>query len=380
MKKVLSIFLAILMVLSVCVTASAASDIINLGEKKTITLNKDEEKVYNFKAPQQGIYELTAKIITDGWTEIEVIHNDNVATSSALIKVESGNETFMQLDDNCEMHFCAEKGSVFGINFINNFSILESVLEEADIGKTVKIEITITKFNAPAAKVGKNTVSKDGNVFLFVPDKSGKYNFRSNADKAIDPCVEVNDINGSLDFNNDNGYEDDYNFDLTVNLKKGNVYALVCNTFFTDWESEPTKGYNFTVSYNKKIDVEQIGLDWYENGEKIIISKGDSEYFYINIVPTGAIPFSDITVSVENEKIAEAEYDDSDNSICVQAKRIGKTTIKVTDISGLSCEYTIKVIPRFISLIMDFFDSIRMFFLLVGAGLLTFFSGEWETL
>ncbi len=380
MKKVLSIFLAVIMALSVCVTASAASDTVTLSEKKIITLNRDEEKIYSFKAPQQGIYKLNAGILTGGWADIDVMYNDNIVTSSSVFKADSENEdeNILPSDNSCELYFCAEKDSAIDIRTFFDYFGLKSLFEDAEVGQTVKIEITVTKLNAPAAKVGNNTVSKDGDIFFFVPDKSGRYNFRSNTGEGIDPCIEINDINGSLAFNDDNGYNDDYNFDLTVNLEKGKAYAFVCSVYSVDPESEATKGYSFTVSYNRKIDVEQIGLDWYENGEDIIMMRGDSEIYYIGVVPTGATPYSDITVSVGNEKIAEAEYDASDSSIYVQAKRIGKTKITLTDISGVSCEYTVKVLPKFIRSIMEFFDSIRMFFLLVGAGLSVFFNGEWK--
>ena len=226
MKKVLSIFLAIIMALSVCVTASAASDTINLSEKKTITLNRDEEKIYSFKAPQQGIYKLNAKILTEGWADIDVMFNDNIVTASSVYKddSENGDEIIFESDDSCELYFCAEKGSAIAIRTVFDFFGLESLFEEVEVGQSVKIDITVTKFNAPTAKIGKNAVSKDGDIFLFVPDKSGNYNLRSNADENIDPCIEVNDINGSLAFNDDNGYRDDYNFDLTVNLEKGKAY------------------------------------------------------------------------------------------------------------------------------------------------------------
>lgn len=43
MKKGLSVLLAIIMALSISKTTIAVSDTINLGEKKTVILNEDDE-------------------------------------------------------------------------------------------------------------------------------------------------------------------------------------------------------------------------------------------------------------------------------------------------------------------------------------------------
>ena len=350
MKRIISILLAIIMAFSISVTAFAATEAISVDKKITVSLKQDEEKTYSFKAPSQGIYKLTAKILNNSAAYVEIEHGDNSIETCLLFKPSED----LDLADKHEMKFCAEKGSSFKINLENCYD------GESDFEKTAKVEITISKYSAASAKVGKNTVSKNGNTFLFVPDKDGKYNFRSSADKDLDPYIEIHDIDGFMESNDDNGYENDMNFDLTVSLKKGKVYAVVCENYSADFGSEPTKGYNFTISYNKKIDVEKIGFEWYEDGEKTIMYKGDGEVYYICVVPTGAVPYADISVSVSNPKVISAEFDNEKNTLYVSAEKIGKSTITVTDAKGAECEHKIVVLPAFFGFIRDIFA--RIFF------------------
>lgn len=347
MKKIISILLAIIMAFSVSITAFAATEAISVDKKITVTLKQDEEKTYSFKAPSQGIYKLTAKILNNSAAYVEIEHDEYSVETCLLFKPSED----LDLADKHEMKFCAEKGSSFKINLENCYD------GESDFEKNAKVEITISKYNATAAKTGNNTVSKNGSTFLFVPDKDGKYNFRSSADKTFDPYIEIHNIDGFMDSNDDNGYENDMNFDLTVSLKKGKVYAVVCENYSADFESEPTKGYSLTISYNKKVDVEKIGFEWYENGEKIILCKGDWDIYLLSVVPTGAFPYADVSVSVSNPKVISAELEEDNTSVYVSADRIGKSTITVTDAKGASSEYTIVVLPWIFGFIRNIFDS-----------------------
>ncbi len=349
MKKLLSVLLAIITAFSISVTAFAATEAISVDKKITVTLKQDEEKTYSFKAPSQGIYKMTAKILNNSYAYAQIEHDDNFIDYCGIYKDADDSSC-----EKCEMLFCADKGSSFKISVGNDY------WEDSVSEKTAKVEITISKYSATAAKVGKNTVSKDGSTFLFVPDKDGKYNFRSSADKTLDPDIEIYDVNGYINYNNDNGYENDMNFDLTVSLKKGKAYAVVCDNYSADFESEPTKGYSFTISYNKKIDVEKIGFEYYEDGQKIILCKGDDDFYFLSVVPTGASPYADVSVSVSNPKVISTELDKDEDTVYVSADKIGKSTITITDAKGASNEYTIVVLPWFFGFIRDIFS--RFFF------------------
>lgn len=349
MKRIISILLAIITAFSISVTAFAATETISVDKKITVTLKQDEEKTYSFKAPSQGIYKLTAKILNNGAAYAEIEHGSNSVETHYVSKNTEG-----FFDEKYDIYFCTEKGAAFKVNLENGYD------EELNSEKTAKVEITISKYSAAAAKVGKNTVSKNGDYFLFVPDKDGKYNFRSSADKALDPYIGIYDVDGFIECNDDNGYENDMNFDLTVSLKKGKAYAVVCENNSVDFESEPTKGYSFTISYNKKIDVEKVNIDWYENGEKIIMYKGDWDLYYIHVTPTGAAPYADISVSLSNPNVIYAEFDNEENILYVSAEKIGKSTITITDAKGAECEHKIVVLPAFFGFIRDIFA--RIFF------------------
>ena len=364
MKKILSILLAIVIACSVSVTAFAATGTLNFNEKKTVTVNLDSSKIYKFKAPEQAVYVLKAKLISDcAVVYVDIFHGEYHVNGSGIYYYtdvyydENGNEKYDKVVNDAELYFCAEKGSSFEIELYNSSEDGSYQTQKA------KVELTVTKFDAKTAKVGKNTVSKNGNIFVFVPDKSGLYNFRSSATGMIDPYIEVNDINGTLSYNDDNGYENDLNFDLTVNLKKGKIYALRCETYTSDFEaSEPSKGYSFKIAYNKDIKAEQISLDWYGAEDEFTLAKGDDMFYTINVVPTGALPTSKFTAVSSNEKVATVEVDD-EGILYIEAKKMGKTTVTVYEANGASAEYTIVVVPKIVRIANDIIDSIRMFFM-----------------
>ena len=369
MKKVLSIFLAIIMAFSVSVTAFAATGTLNLNEKKTVTVNPDVTKTYTFKASEQGIYVLKAKLITDkSGVAIDIMHGDcyvygtYLAANYETIDDGYGEEyIYNEYMNEDQLYFCAGKGYSFTVEL---YGVTE--LDDGTVSKKAKVELTVEKLDAKTAKLGKNTVSKYGNIFMFVPDKTGLYNFRSNAATVVDPYIEVIGVDGIIDCNHDNGFEDDANFDLTINLKKGKVYMINCETYSNDWmEMEPSKGYTFQIAFNKTIKAEQIGLDWYPDGTTIPMIKGDIDSFYVNVIPTGAVPTSKFTVTSSNEKVAAVVVDEEYNEVIIEAIKVGKTTITVCEANGATAEYTITVSPKIVRVMNNIFDRIEGFFMTI---------------
>ena len=343
MKKIISLLLAMVIAFSFASTAFAKTVSISLDEKKTVTVTSDEEKVYSFKAPSDGIFVVDAKITKGDMAYIYVEYDGNTVNYQEVF----AEDEYTVGMSTVKVYFCAETGKTFKI-YVGCHSIWELIPDA-----TSKVSFTLSKYDASEIKLGKNQASKNGDVFLFVPEKTGYYNFRSDAASNVDPMIEVNDINGTVEINCDNGYENDRNFDLTVKLTKGKVYAIVLS-FEYYYEDAVAKKYSFTVSYNKKIDVDYINL-YYDNN-KITLFKGNNEYLYYDVVPTGAAPKAEVAFDVENGNIADINLDE-DGNVYLYANKVGKTTLTVSA-DGFSEEYKVVVYPMLFGAIYGFFMNI----------------------
>lgn len=351
MKKIISVFLAMVMALSISVVAFAEENgSVKLGETVTVNLSKgDPEKTYSFTADEQGIYVLKTKINSFGPFGLSINHNSQCIEKTYVLL----NSYFSgyQYD---EAYFCAEKGSTFEIS--NNFGISEPKYP-------VNAEFTIEKYDAPIAKIGSNEVEQGGSYFLLVPENSGKYNFRSTAPDTIDPKIEVYDENGLVGENDNNGYEDDDNFDLTLTLEKGKIYGIKCET---------DNGYNFTVSYNADIKPEKIVIN---DGRVIQLLKGQQYVASVEIIPSGSLPYAKYTVKSSNESVASVTIND-DGDLVVTSHKKGVAEITLTDESGASSKCLVLVVPKWMKVaegvaIWSVINSVfTFFFVLIYGGLI----------
>lgn len=351
MKKIISIFLAVIMAFSISVVAFAAENrAVKLGETVTVNINKgDPEETYSFTADEQGIYVLKTKINSFGPFGLSINHNSQCIEKTYVLL----NSYFSgyQYD---EAYFCAEKDSTFEIS--NYFGIDKPKYP-------LNAEFTIEKYDAPTAKIGSNEVKQGGSYFLFVPENSGKYNFRSTAPDTIDPKIEAYDENGLVGENDNNGYEDDDNFDLTMTLEKGRIYGIKCET---------DNGYNFTISYNADIRPEKIVIN---DGRVIQLLKGQQYVASVEIIPSGSLPYANYTVKSSNESVASVTVND-DGDLVITSHKKGVAEITLTDESGVSSKCLVLVVPKWMKVaegvaIWSVINSVfTFFFVLIYGGLI----------
>lgn len=351
MKKIISIFLAVIMAFSISVVAFAAENrAVKLGETVTVNINKgDPEETYSFTADEQGIYVLKTKINSFGPFGLSINHNSQFIEKTYVLL----NSYFSgyQYD---EAYFCAEKDSTFEIS--NYFGIDKPKYP-------LNAEFTIEKYDAPTAKIGSNEVKQGGSYFLFVPENSGKYNFRSTAPDTIDPKIEVYDENGLVGENDNNGYKDDDNFDLTLTLEKGRIYGIKCET---------DNGYNFTISYNAEINPDEIVIN---DGRVIQLLKGQQYVASVEIIPSGSLPYANYTVKSSNESVASVTVND-DGDLVITSHKKGVAEITLTDESGVSSKCLVLVVPKWMKVaegvaIWSVINSVfTFFFVLIYGGLI----------
>lgn len=371
MKKVISVALALVMMFSLSVFAFAANDTVALNETKTFTLKKDTFKRVIFTADEAGVYKVEVELKNQGFVNVEVavdgVEYDNTPASN-LYDPEEG-----LIEVKAELYICANDGSEIEITATDALSFIQDVLEIGkDIAEDAQVTLKITKAQTSEIKLGKNQTANGDCWFTFVPEKSGYYNFASNAEVSVDPDIIVYSLEkGAFDVGTESGRmidEEtfDANFDLTVYLEAGKFYAFNVCTYNRDYELIDAK-ITFEVAFNKDIKAEKISLDNMPNGEKIVMDKNDEFEFNVFVVPTGAIPTAKVNVSVSNDSVISAEYDEENNVVTVLAKKQGTSKITVTTDDGASCEYTIKVQSPIVTAIQNMFSRISFFFYMLRA-------------
>ena len=333
-KRFFSIILAMIMAFSFASVAFAADgENGEIDKTCTFDLKKGETKTFSFTADKDGFYLV--------YTDI-----DESSSETVIMEIESedyySHGSAFQFDSNDFKRMTLKANDEFTIKFTNSDKETDSY----------KVEFTV-KFMEPAPlAVGENRVENSVQYFSFTPEKDGLYNFRSSAAGKVDPDITVYGRALVYDFNDDSGYEDDYNFDLTLPLKAGETYTVEIKCY-ADSGFEP---FNVTISYNKEIKIEEL----------IALRDIDVLYtkvhygFGMYIVPSGAAYSDEITVTVGNEKILSAEAD-GDN-LSITPHRIGKTTITVSTASGITQSSEIWVLPYFFRAIANWFIDIEMFF------------------
>lgn len=359
MKKLLSVFLAIVMLFTMATVSFAATNKLELGVKKTVTPVDDDVVALSFKAPARDVYVLKCKLLSGSMVWVDIIYEDEGCINSAQL-YKSEDEDF----EDClssELYFVAEKNTSFEIDVANYW-------DDEQVSAKSTVELTLSRVNAPALKLGENKVSKDGGVFLFCPSKDGVYSFTSNAKKGVDPHLEITDVYGIPYFSDDNGREEDYNFDFSEYFYKGEIYYVKVDQYV--FEDVTASAYNFTVAFEKKQKVESLTLDTYDGKDYLKVYKDYIAEVSLKVVPTGAVYNSGITAATADESIAIAEYFEGSDYVLVGGYKIGKTTLTVSTPDGASCEMTVKVVPSFLRPIDNFFEQVRSFFEMLFLGIL----------
>lgn len=367
MKKVLSILLAMVMIVSLSSAAFAAGGIVTADKRHRVEFNNaGDSESYTFIAPADGIYVLKSEILSAyGLISAGVCRGDDYIDFSVMIAATGMNESdvlggFFDFKSS-ETYFCAERGQAFTIVFEDESYAVDEVIGEigVDLGYTSEDFIPSTaKFIIEKADVreievgGTYTVENGNEMFLFAPDKDGYYNFRSQADDSVDPTIDITRSDGMMESNDDNGYKNDYNFDLTTDFRAGKVYMVECLTY--SYSGEAPSSYTFTVS-----DGSNIKADYLEAGSSYLtVAEGNTNYTYISVVPTGAMADVDtFNVYVADESVANAYI--VDGCLEVEGLNTGRTTVTVEDPdSGATLDIPVIVYPQSIQTVIDVFDII----------------------
>lgn len=329
MKKVISVILAIVMTFSISVTVFAENDTVKLNEKNIVSIGiRGNKEFYNFTTAEKGIYVLKAEIIDSGSVKYSVIYNSNSVITTRVNQITKQNEVL----------FCAEENSTLSI------MVHDAYLDTAVTGdETVTSAFIIEKYDVPTAIIGENKVKDSGTYFSFIPEQSGYYNFHSNAPEGVDPKIEIYDINGLKDENDNSGLKDDKNFDLTANLEKGKVYGIKC---------EASSGFSYTVSYNKKVGLGNLIID---NGYIMFERLNIADFFVANnhyevpltYVPNGAKEYTNLKAESGDENVVSASINSDGNLVLDTHNALFSTvTITITSDNGLKVDYNILVMSE----------------------------------
>lgn len=353
MKKVLSIFLALVMIVTLSCTAFAAGGIITAGKTYRVEINEmDGSETYTFIAPSDGVYVLKAEALSDyAFVGADVYNGFSFVTSTTIFSAldAEGNQLFTDGYDlsSTECYFCAEKGRLITIKFSDSSEIIDVM---SSLGETLglkrddfipaSVKFVVEKADIQEVKVGGTyTVEGGEEMFLFVPDKDGYYNFRSQSDYPVDPSILITRSDGMMEDNDDNGYENDHNFDLTTDFQAGKVYLIECYNY--NYDDDSARSYTFTVS-----DGSDIKADYLDTESRIYVPVGEEMISYINVVPTGAcVDVNSFNVSCADHSVANAYI--SNGELYINGINAGKTTVTVEDpASGATAEITVIVYPQ----------------------------------
>lgn len=356
MKKFISVILAAILIISVGTTAFAAGNAITAGTTKEITVKKDETQSVLFTADENAIYSVHVSLKSKGIVFAEIMNNETENNVNFSVYASLDDEA-SDIYEQKELYFCAEKGKTFTIKLEDCQEIYENAPGFDFDFDSVKIELTVEKADVREINLnGTYTVSEDYEVFLFLPKEDGYYNFRSNVSGSSDPSIAINDLDGTLSENDDNGYSNDYNFDLTSYLEKGKIYGVeIFNNSIYDDDAE---SFTFTVSRGDDIKVDYLDV----SDRVIFVAENNCNGFSVYGVPTGAAD-ANIVVTSTDESIATAEVDFSITNmtdILIYGVSAGKTTVTVTETkSGVSTDVTVIVLPE---IVIDIISAVQTAF------------------
>lgn len=361
MKKISSLFLALIIALSLTTVAFAAPQTINVGETKSVTLNQDKSITYQFTAKETAIYaiDLTAKNDCYVYCEVYNVENTNETVNESAV--------YIDFDDTADWSFSfpANKDSAFLIVLTEMSGNDPTDPDSYVYDLPAKVTLTLKKDSVPYVRLNGTYSVKDTFVqYAFLPTESGNYNFRSNAkfDNCTDPMIIIYDDMNNMKFNDDIGYDDNWNFDLSFYCEAGRIYLLAIGTdyYAEDEYDEPDVNYSFTVKKADNIKPEAIYA--YEN--KISMARRDFYYTGIEIAPAGSdvnIDLDDITVTSSNPRVANVESIELFDNVLeleIDSYKLGKTKITVELANGESTEIVVKVKPAFILWIESFFGML----------------------
>ena len=365
MKKISSILLALIIALSLSTVAFAAPATISAGQTKSITLNQGKKTTYTFTPTETAIYKLTFDVKNDciAFCEVNNIEASDDILNGVIIHQDAED------DEGIYCFFPAQKGSVFTI------ALSEETDGDKDYENTAKFDMTLSKANLPSLKLNGTYTVTDAyySWYAFMPTESGYYNFRSNSDD-VDPSIDIFDDENNWYSNDDIGYEDDLNFDLSSYCEAGRIYLVMVSVYSYYDEFDEDYDYddidvNFSFTVKRAEDIMPECIFTYEN--KISMARRDYYFTSATIAPSGSvvnIDPDDITITSSNTRVADIdEIEILDNEIYfeIESYRLGKTTITIELSNGESADIAVRVRPSFIIFFENLFSSIAGLFSLI---------------
>ena len=290
MKKALSIILALVLALTMALPAFAADHEIGLNEPQIIGNKNGDTETVVFTPEEDGIYKLSIEAKSGSlydvcyYIDYDFIDASEFSEDEDLIKA------------NCV--FFGKKDTPVTAEFYN------------DMEESYRVSVEVSELSCDTLAEGESTlaIEPSGSFFTFVPENDGYYNFKSTGD--YDPMIVIIDADDFDAYNDDNGFEDDFNFDLTASLEAGKTYLVRV----TDYEGADSC--DITVTYGATEKVETIYIDsGYEDSYSMKIPKNYNDWFYLAIAPTGAVPTADVKVTSSDESIVTVDYVDFEKGV-----------------------------------------------------------------
>lgn len=270
MKKVLSVLLSIVIILSVnALSVSAVKDDLTqlkVDEIIEVSFSEDEEKIYTFNPERAGNYKITVsgnskaaveiriysdinsgKVLDEGFvmaTEEKYYYGINLKQIMADLDTETEEFMYMNAKANREIVVKLSDASSLVKETLAGFNSLANLFVPSTI--TVKVEAV----ELEPIKPGHRPHISHKDVFEFVPEHSGKYRFTSElADGAI-PNVTICDYTGcvaSSEVFKTSSDDADINFDLTAELEAGETYLVHCENNAVNDENEAVGTFSVEV-------------------------------------------------------------------------------------------------------------------------------------
>ena len=363
MKKIVSLFLCMVMAMSVCVTAFAAGNI-TPGTVQTVTLGKGESAEYSFTSSEAAVYQITVKALNKSHSDFQLACEDEIY-GGILIGVDYDNENDTSVFNE---YFTTGKGYKYNLSFLNTVDMLDKTEQnELGVSDTAKLEFSIKKVTLPEVRLGGTYTVKgevtdcfmDDVYYCMKPETSGYYNFSSNADNLAAPQLEI--ISDKCTSKLGGGYDEP--FDTTVYMEEGHLYLVDISAIafgYPDAESASGKT-EFTFSINDGSNIKVESITAYE--EKITLRKNWYAFGYCIISPSGFTPFDvdKITVTSSNPRVADTcNYYLFQNQFEfeIDSYHYGKTTVTVTLPNGMSTDIKVYVKPRIIIFFENLFASL----------------------
>lgn len=337
MKKTLSLILALILAFTAALPAFAADNGVRLGEAKRVTVRAGGTEDVVFTPSKDGFYSFSYALVLG--------NSDNVSSELNFNAIIDWND---DSDAGLEYHFVGKKDKPVTVTFDN---------PEGRLPYTVKVvfkELSVKTMNE-----GKNSIRMSGydSYFKFVPKKDGYYNFESECSENL--AFEIIDANMTDEFNDDNGYDGNYNFDCTVSLKEDETYLI---GVYAITEEPKDLDCTVTVTYDKAKKVRKIDF----RGETLM-QNGVSEWIDVYLAPTGAVPTADVKVTSSNEEIFTIEeYDKEYSELKITSHKPGVAFVTV-NADGTTGVFMVKVCSDTEYFFINLYREIKLFFRSVQA-------------